>query len=218
MGSFSPSKLGGGGSTYMWVWKFAISRRRGSQPSELYRQRSAGQRVWISSCLCNQPSWESYQSDAEGVAKWRHGTMHQLLIVVWANVIIPSWVNNSVFQTCLVNYPGHLSPSVTCHVGTAALQTACWLRDRVGIDLYTGHEFWTFFQPQSQGGRLIWESPYTREYKVSGHVFTGQSVHIIISIYSRRLRGIWSCQANDDALPHSRQELCTSPGRWRCND
>jgi len=53
----------------------------------------------------------------------------------------------------------------TCHIGNAALQTACWWRAshtmQWGIDLYTCLEFWTFFSLKVRG-QLIYGLPYTR--------------------------------------------------------
>jgi len=44
---------------------------------------------------------------------------------------------------------------MTHHISTGhtagGVLTACQSRIGVGVDLYAGLEFWTFFQPQSQG-------------------------------------------------------------------
>jgi len=57
-----------------------------------------------------------------------------------------------LFLPSLVNYPDHLSPSVTRHVGTAALQMACQSHNGVGDQLI--HRSWILdvFQPQSHRG------------------------------------------------------------------
>jgi len=51
----------------------------------------------------------------------------------------------TVFLSGLVKYPDRFSPSVTRHVGTAALQTVCWRCDREEYRLICGLELWTFF-------------------------------------------------------------------------
>ena len=156
----------------MWVWKFATSCRLGSQSNELCKQRSAGRQCLVSSCLWNlirpQTSWHQ-RSDAEGegvliinchLSHCRHpllGQQHPAL--------------------CLPARPSELSrrslyqPHVACFIQlsipsqsmrhqwriTSVLVTADGMLTHVshalewGVDLYVGLEFWTFFQPQSQG-------------------------------------------------------------------
>jgi len=77
--------------------------------------------------------------------------------------------SRAVFLPGLVNYPDHLSLSITRNVSTAALQMVCWWRvshvTERGSTYIQVLNFGRFFQPsKTGGGQLICRLPYTQEY------------------------------------------------------
>ena len=64
-----------------------------------------------------------------------------------------------------------ISSQSTHHVGTGhtadGTLTACQSCVGVGVYLYAGLEFWTFFQPQSQGSTYMWIALYAGIYGTS---------------------------------------------------
>ena len=139
----------------MRVWKFAISRHRDSQPSELYLTLDKVLNswlavsgpvgcIWVSTGLWilihPQPSWQlSVWHQVRG--KLWDGAMNVLIVnchlsQCYRSLLVGPTASCTVFLPGLVNYLGHVLLSITCHVG-ATLKITCWRRASHGTDRLT---------------------------------------------------------------------------------